>query len=452
MQWSKYNLLFRSEKYGYLLYNTLTNVFVEIDRGTYRELEKIRQSPETYDFTNAPALYLQLLTAKMLVEPREEATLLNVIKLQRMGRNFSETVLNLTIVPTLACNFNCPYCYESHRRPVHMTEQTEAKIIEFFRRFKAVRVLSLTWYGGEPLLRFETIRRLTEQIQTLDLRFHAKLITNGYLLNDEVIAQLDALKITSIQLTLDGPEDVHNVRRPLASGGKTYRRIMTNLENLLGTSWKGRIEIRINVDATNHAQYAALYYKLLEQFPDKNLLIYPGIVSDSQAGNPDIHCQFTKDEEARFLIELYKAYGIDNLLWYYPRNSFGCLATSRNGFVIGPEGEVYKCWYDVGDPKMIVGSIYDEQSWNVNMIANYMMGTNPFDDPMCQECFYLPVCDGGCAHFRLLNNYYGGHFNTCAKFKHALPEFLEIYYELKQKHAKNNSKDKKEEEGLTNNA
>ncbi len=55
MQWSKYNLLFRSEKYGYLLYNTLTNVFVEIDRGTYRELEKIRQSPKTYDFTKERA-------------------------------------------------------------------------------------------------------------------------------------------------------------------------------------------------------------------------------------------------------------------------------------------------------------------------------------------------------------------------------------------------------------
>ncbi len=87
-----------------------------------------------------------------------------------------------------------------------MAEQTEAKIIEFLRRFKAVRVLSLTWYGGEPLLRFETIRRLTEQIQTLDLRFSRKPITNGYLLNDEVIAQVDALKITSIQLTLDGPK------------------------------------------------------------------------------------------------------------------------------------------------------------------------------------------------------------------------------------------------------
>jgi uncharacterized protein len=436
MHWSKYNFLFQSKKYGYLLYNALTNFFAELDAGTYHEIEQIRQAPESYDFTKAPALYLQLLRAKILVEPQEEATALNVLKLKRLRGNFTETHLDLTIVPTLACNFNCPYCYESHRRPVLMNAATEAKLIEFIRRFKAARSLFVTWYGGEPLLCLETLVRLTEQIQALPLRFQAQMITNGYLLSDAVIAQLDALKIKNLQLTLDGPEEAHNRRRPLVSGGPTYRVILQNLANLLASPWKGQVDIRVNVDGNNQAQYAALYHELRQKFPDSNLRIYPGIVSEAQVGNPEIHCQFTRDEETRFILDLYQIYGIDTLR-FYPQNNFGCLATCRNGFVIGPEGEVYKCWYDVGNQQMVVGSIYEDRAWNTDLFANYLMGTNPFDDPLCQECFYLPVCDGGCAHFRLLNNYYNGHFNTCVNFKHTLPEFLEIYYELKQKRAQN---------------
>lgn len=435
MHWSKYNLLFHSARHGYLLYNALTNLFAELDAETYHEVEQIRQSPESYDFTKAPALYVQLLRAKVLVDPQEEASTLNTFKLKRIGGNFAETSLGLTIAPTLACNFNCTYCYESHRRPVFMNSATEAQLLEFIRRFKSIQALDVTWYGGEPLLGFESIVRLTEQMQALPLRFQAHLITNGYLLTDAVIAQLDALKIINIQMTLDGPSEVHNLRRPLANGDPTYDVIRAHLSALLASRWKGQLSLRVNVDANNQAQYAALYHDLRRDFPDdRRINIYPGIVTEAQVRNPDIHCQLTRKEETRFLLDVYRTYGITNAD-FYPRHNWGCMATCRNGFVIGPEGEVYKCWHDVGDQQMVVGSIYADRAWNTNLLANYLMGTNPFDDPVCQSCFYLPICDGGCAHFRLLNAFYGGQFDTCVKFKDALPEFLEIHYELKQKQA-----------------
>ncbi|MDR0659937.1 MAG: hypothetical protein LBG19_03870 [Prevotellaceae bacterium] len=44
MEWSKYNFLFESEKYGYLLYNSASGVFFQFEDKD--EIEKLKNHPE----------------------------------------------------------------------------------------------------------------------------------------------------------------------------------------------------------------------------------------------------------------------------------------------------------------------------------------------------------------------------------------------------------------------
>ena len=208
---------------------------------------------------------------------------------------------------------------------------------------------------------------------------------------------------------------------------------MTNIERLV-ENWDGRCHVRVNVDKDNMEGYLQVRDELRQKFQGKKVTVYPGIVVASATGNPDLSCQFSREDEADFFIELYKTHGIVGGGSAYPNSKrFGCLATAKNAFVIGPEGEVYNCWHDMGVSEMVVGSIFDSANWNVDMLAKYMIGASAFDDPECTECFYLPVCDGGCANLRLRNKYRNGEFDTCVRFKNRLPEFLEIYYEQKQR-------------------
>lgn len=438
MKWSKYNHIFASQKYGWLLYNSASNTFAELDDTVYPEILKIQADPATYDFTSAPGLYIQLRNNGILVEDRGDEIFQNILKMQRLQNNYQTNLLMLTIAPTRACNFNCVYCYEQARDPVFMSDDTENDILAFIKRQKSTTRISLTWYGGEPLLCFPRICSLTAKIKALTIPFSAMLVTNGYLLTPDIIAQLTDLQINIIQITIDGREPTHNQRRPLKDGSGTFQRILENTDTLLH-NWDGKVSLRINIDHRNQAEYHLIHQELKTRFAEyyehERFFMYPGIIHDNNENHPDISCLIDRDAEALFTIEQYHQHGIDDLRTFPGRSYAGCIACRRNGFVIGPEGELYKCWDDIGIAERIVGSVKKGTPWNLALIADFMVGASYLDDPECLECFYLPVCDGGCPHARLKNYLGQAQHQVCLKFKHHLEDLLEIYYAQKEKKA-----------------
>jgi uncharacterized protein len=56
MQWSKYNLLFESKNNGWLLYNSVSNSFVNMDDKTVGFIKKMKVNPEI-DFSEDPGLF-----------------------------------------------------------------------------------------------------------------------------------------------------------------------------------------------------------------------------------------------------------------------------------------------------------------------------------------------------------------------------------------------------------
>jgi len=436
MKWSRYNHLFRSTRRGWLLYNSAANAFVQIEDDVYPEILKIQCDPDAYDFGKDPGFYFQLRSNGILVQDRDEDIRRNLLKLTRLSNKYDTSHLLLTIAPTRACNFSCFYCYEHDREAVFMSDETAEKVVQFIKRLKTVRDLYIVWYGGEPLLCFDRICSLTARIQELALPFDSFLVTNGFLLDREKIEKLHDLKIGMVQVTIDGPETIHNKRRPLRGGGPTFATILQNLEQLF-QKWDGRVNVRINIDEANRDHYHLIHDELVERYRQaydgKRLWIYPGLVHDYPGTNPDIGCLISPEKEAEFTIEQYRKHGIDDLRTF-PRRAFGgCTACRWNGFVIGPEGEIYKCWDDLGVAKRQIGSVRPGSTWNAAIVSDYMVAASYLDDPKCDECFFLPVCDGGCAQARLCNLLDGRNNDHCLKFKYHLEELLDIHFELKEK-------------------
>lgn len=100
------------------------------------------------------------------------------------------------------------------------------------------------------------------------------------------------------------------------------------------------------------------------------------------------------------------------------RAAKGCGATSLHSYIIGPKGDMYKCWNDFGEKERCIGNIADKQlKGNTCLMMRYLAVGTELDTAECCDCSLLPVCSTGCPWERLSNAYEAKHFNLCTMAK-----------------------------------
>lgn len=413
MYWSKYNILSKSEKYGYLLFNTMSLAFIRINEQDIDMWKKLRETPDSYtNFQN----YDFLIKARILVDNQEDD--LNVYLADVLKNRYNSSDMALTILPTRGCNFGCIYCYEQDRPNVLMNEQTEKAIVKFVCSNSNLKRLSVVWYGGEPLLNFDSMVRLTKMFKQLNIEYSAKIVSNGYLLTKEKANLMKDLAIRNIQITFDGSEEIHNQRRFLLGGQPTYRKIMDNLKYLLSINKEITIDIRTNIDRRNKDDYNKFYQDFKSEINDKRVTMYPGFVSDllsSECVSPEFNIS-EGGYKAQFILDIFDKYGIEikSFLPKYRRHS--CVASKYFAFVIGPEGELYKCWRMVGNQKETIGNVNDG-SLDMVKFSKYLIGADYTLDSKCLQCEFITLCGGGCPLVRMRNKYEKISLNHCCPEK-----------------------------------
>jgi len=309
-----------------------------------------------------------------------------------------------------------------------MSEEVIDGIINFIKNHKNIEFLRVTWYGGEPLLAFKKVQKITEEILKLGINYQAAMITNGYLLDKKVIANLKSLQITQLQITLDGLEQTHNIRRPHKQHKNSFQTIIKNLTDLYEAIPEMKVALRVNVDKNNQDEYHQLYYHLKEIIPTNNLSVHPGYVTDIYSTKCNSSCLFQKEDKLEFMAQQYDKYKIP--LAFYPKSGFGeCTARHINSFVVGPKGELYKCWNDIGVEDKTIGDIFNLKA--SDLYIEYLVEADPLSLQECKECFYFPICDGGCPYARIESVHRNEQANTCADIKNNLNTFLFNHYRIK---------------------
>lgn len=407
---SPYTLLF-SEEDKYYLYNGVSCFFSEISEELYialrnRDWEQIK---EDKDF---------LLDKQVILNDDELDDFFHDVKVKYMQRSFGSNNLELVIAPTTACNFDCPYCFEPKLNPKLMTKEVEDAVIEYIKKQKQAETLTLVWYGGEPLLAFDTIKRLFNRIKDECEKeiIHHEIITNGYLINDETIQFFKDSHLTSIQISLDGTEKNHDKTRCLKANKKgTFRKIQENIELLSKAIPDLSIMLRVNVNKSNYQDCIDIYEYYSSQDWQKNIFVYPGILHVDAKDNAR-YCQSCFDNnELHELYTLLHAGGV-NVRFFPPMAGKGCMIQRAHSYIIGPEGEMYKCWDDVSNPEKVVGSLMDNKPRNRSLYLRYVNEIDPFDDA-CRKCHAFPICNGGCGHVKYRNKFENGEFDYCSPFR-----------------------------------
>ncbi|MCL2322669.1 MAG: SPASM domain-containing protein [Oscillospiraceae bacterium] len=381
------------------------------------------------------------LSSQGLIIKKDFYELNNILINERINK-YRDGTLILTIAPSMECNMDCPYCYESRKRGV-MSLETEEKLfnwIENIIKNGNFKSLSVTWYGGEPLLKIDTIERLSNKLIPLcadeKINYFSSIVTNGILLNRENSVILKNCKIQFVQVTIDGLKDEHNKRRLLKSNGDSFTTIINNIKENCDII---NINVRSNIDKENIDEIDKLIdYLFIEQGLMNKIGLYFAPVTDITKGClfSDTCYSFKEFSE----IENYASQRIYDVtrdmkyLFYPSRRVMSCGAVSLNYFVIDHMGNLYKCWNNICVEDKIVGNINDKMNF-INEENYKWLSYNLSDNDKCKECEYLPLCMGGCPYFPI-----NGFGNQCDHRIYSCKNYLRLYYQnyLRQKESNYN--------------
>lgn len=423
MKESRYNI--SVEHNGeHLMFNSRTIATAALDTPALDILEAVKQGAEVEETD----LVKEMKRAGFLVddfidELQQLEMNYNLSKYQRAG-------LGLVIAPTMACNFACPYCYEGAQKGV-MTEELQDKIIALVSDFsKNCQYVSITWFGGEPLLAKKTICSMSEQLieicQREKVDYEAGMVTNGYLLDEETILKLKKYQVTLIQITLDGLPETHNQKRKLRnnSGEPTFDRIVDNI--LLAKKHGIRTSIRINVDKETQGELEELLEMMIEKGLGEDL--YLGHVEGNTDSSKDFaeNC-LSAEEFARVYADFENLLFSRSLNTDYPMPTrMNCGADYLYSYVIDADGEMYKCLNDIGIKEKSIGNIgaledISQLVQNPNQNYSKYLTWSPFDFEKCKRCKILPICLGGCQY----NGRDAGE-PICENWKYELEEYIKL--------------------------
>lgn len=255
------------------------------------------------------------------------------------------------------------------------------------------------------------------------------MVTNGFLLDKEKCTFLNDNHLNTIQITVDGLRDNHNKSRIHKNGQPTYDVILNNIENVFRFIPNCHVIVRMNVHAENENDFPFLYKELSQRWGNQNYSVQMKYVNDHDNGCK-VACLKNRNK-IFYAQKLYNEHNFKNINFYPTPKIGGCAATQANSFVIGTEGEIYKCWVDVGKQEKIVGNIFSN-NFNMSLISEYILGTDMFNDQKCLKCILLPICDGGCNLRRLDYKMSMKHYDNCPIDPNYLDALLDSFYETKK--------------------
>ncbi|MEE8732367.1 MAG: radical SAM protein [Eggerthellaceae bacterium] len=406
----------------HVLYNTANAAFALLDDQAFSQFS------DGCDPTGALAA-AGFLTA---ATPREElARQQELFQRQRHGH----TRFVISIVPTYACNYRCPYCYERDlpAKPAgFMSDKTLDEIAAFIRaRYDAhpFQTLEVQWYGGDPSLCLDVVKKGADLFRGIcaerGAAYESMMLTNCNRIDAEAAQLIADCGISTLFLTIDGPEEHHNRRRVAADGSNSYERVIqaARYARELGIS----ILATMNVDRMTLPLFRDFAQKLLDE---EGIVLAPAKLNDycgtfgTGAFCPPEFDLYTHEEYARARFELIDKGHMttaDLRAMLLPHTHF-CNGQRDDCFVIDLAGDVYKCDGWVGQREHALFNLMSDDAGAQPDVVTHDATTTP----ACEACALLPICQGSCIWERVCAEGETGSV-PCHPLKTTLADYLGEY-------------------------
>ena len=311
------------------------------------------------------------------------------------------------------CNLACRYCFaeegEYHGRRALMSFEVGKAALDFLiANSGSRRNLEVDFFGGEPLLNFDVVKRLVaygrEQEKLHDKKFRFTLTTNGVLLDDEVM-EFANQEMANVVLSIDGRKEVHDKMRPFRKGAGSYELIVPKFQKLAESRNQDRYYVRGTF--THHNLDFSKDVLHLADLGFRQISVEPVVAQpEDDYALQEADVPKLLEEYDTLAAEMLKRHreGKDFNFFHFMIDLEGgpCVAKRLSGcgsgteyLAVTPWGDFYPCHQFVGDEAFLMGNVTDVLQ--NKQLQNQFKRCNVYAKEKCRECFARFYCSGGCA-------------------------------------------------------
>jgi uncharacterized protein len=311
------------------------------------------------------------------------------------------------------CNMRCKYCFASTGdfgvKRTLMSSETGKKAIDFLiEKSGNRRNLEVDFFGGEPLLNFETVKEIVTYARKIEQEkgknFRFTITTNALLLNDEHKKFINE-NMGNIVLSIDGRELVNDKMRIRSDGSGTYRSILPKIMDMARSRHQDNYYVRgtytrENLDFSNDVLHLAdLGFKQISVEP---VVAAKGTGYDLREG--DLPALFNEYQKlAKEYVLRKKSHRVFNFFHFmidldqgpcFIKRIAGC-GSGHEYLAVTPEGDIYPCHQFVGMSNFKMGNV--NQGLLDEEIRQRFKNSNVYTKKDCDKCWAKFYCSGGCA-------------------------------------------------------
>ena len=311
------------------------------------------------------------------------------------------------------CNLACKYCFaeegEYHGRRALMSFETGKKALDFLVANSGNRVnLEVDFFGGEPLMNWDVVKRLVEYGRSLEephnKKFRFTLTTNGVLLNDEIL-EFANKEMSNVVLSLDGRKEVNDKMRPFRTGQGSYDLIVPKFQKVAESRNQTNYYIRGTFTRENLD-----FSEDIKHFADlgfKQMSIEPVV-------GPEDEPYSIREQDLPKIMEEYDKLALEYIKRHKEGNGFNffhfmidlsqgpCVTKRLSGcgsgteyLAVTPWGDFYPCHQFVGNEDFLMGNV-DKGIVKKELVEEFKQ-CNVYSKEKCKNCFSKFYCSGGCA-------------------------------------------------------
>lgn len=380
-----------------IVYNSYTKASLFLEKGSSTEAFENIEKFNTLDKDTQKVL---IDNGFIIDSDRDEFA---EIKYMYEKKYYDKTFLNVVLVPSLACNFACPYCFEKDLKCGKENIKEYFSALKKFAKnnFKNYQCVQISLFGGEPLLFandcLDFLSWVREDSIEQKYDYFCSIVTNGSLLTETILEQLLKHNLKMLQITIDSDKKTHDLTRKFKTGQPSFDLLIDKISMIIKKTKDYsdfNFILRINLSNTSVEKVKKSLEYIKPEYRFKvNLLI-------RSVYNTHAYKDNNKNDNSQ--IDDYFSMGKD-LGFAIFQESFhyqSCEACADDKFFyLMPDLTVWKCINDLNYNDACIGKIDKNGNIHINPSKNVKWSKNAmstFSDEECVNCKLLPDCYGGC--------------------------------------------------------